>query len=38
MIVYDIQTFNTIKCIPYANRIYRLRKNSGTYSRDISDQ
>ena len=36
MIVYDIETFNTIKCVPYANCIYRLSKISGKYYRDIS--
>ena len=35
MIVYDIETFSTIKCIPYANCIYRLSKISGKYYRDI---
>ena len=34
MIVYDIKTFSTIKCVPYANCIYRLSKISGKYYRD----
>ena len=38
MIVYDIETFNTIKCVPYANCIYRLSKISGKYYRDISEE
>ena len=38
MIVYDIETFSTIKCVPYANCIYRLRKISGKYYRDISEK
>ena len=38
MIVYDIETFSTIKCVPYANCIYRLSKISGKYSRDISEK
>ena len=38
MIVYDIETFSTIKCVPYANCIYRLSKISGKYYRDISDK
>ena len=38
MIVYDIETFSTIKCIPYANCIYRLSKISGKYYRDISEK
>ena len=36
VVVYDIETFSTIKCIPYANCIYRLSKISGKYYRDIS--
>ena len=38
MIVYDIETFNTIKCAPYANCIYRLSKILGKYHRDISEK
>ena len=38
MIVYDIATFNTIKCVPYANCIYRLSKTSGKYYREISEK
>ena len=38
MVVYDIETFSTIKCIPYANCIYRLSKISGKYYRDISEK
>ena len=38
MIVYDIETFSTIKCVPYANCIYRLSKLSGKYYRDISEK
>ena len=38
MVVYDIETFNTIKCVPYANCIYRLSKISGKYYRDISEK
>ena len=38
MIVYDIETFSTIKCLPYANCIYRLSKISGKYYRDISEK
>ena len=36
MVVYDIETFNTFKCVPNANCIYRLSKISGKYNRDIS--
>ena len=38
MIVYDIETFSTIKCAPYVNCIYRLSKISGKYYRDISEK
>ena len=38
MIVYDIETFSTIKCVHYANCIYRLSKLSGKYYRDISEK
>ena len=38
MVVYDIETFNTIKCVPYANCIYRLSKVSGKYYQDISEK
>ena len=37
MVVYDIETFSTIKCVPYANCIHRLSKISGKYYRDISE-
>ena len=38
MVVYDKDTFNTIKCVPYSNCIYRLSKISGKYNRDISEK
>ena len=38
MVVYDIETFSTIKCVPYANCIFRLSKISGNYHRDISEK
>ena len=38
MIVYDIETFSTTKCVPYANCVFRLSKNSGKYYRDISEK
>ena len=38
MIVYDLETFNTIECVPYANCIYRLSKISGKYYRGISEK
>ena len=38
MVVYDIETFNTDRTVPYANCIYRLKKLSGKYNRDISEK
>ena len=38
MVVYDIETFNTDRVVPYANCIYRLSKLSGKYNRDISEK
>ena len=38
MVVCDTETFNTIKCVPYANSIYRLSKISGKYYPDISEK
>ena len=38
IVLYDIETFNTDKAIPYANCIYGLSKNSGIYIRDITDR
>ena len=37
-IVYDSETFNIDKVVPFANCIYNLGKNSGNYIRDISDR
>ena len=38
VVVYDIETFSVIKCVPYANCIYRLSKISGKYNKDISEK
>ena len=38
MVVYDLETFNTDKAVPYAKCIYRLNKLSGKYNRDITGQ
>ena len=38
MVVYDIETFNTDRAVPYAICIYRLKKLSGKYNRDISEK
>ena len=37
-IVYDLETFNTDKTVPYANCIHRLSKISGKYNRDITQR
>ena len=36
MTVYDLETFNIDRVIPYANTINRLSKTSGKDNRDIS--
>ena len=36
MIVYDLETLNTDRAIPYANCIYRLSKISRKYNRDTT--
>ena len=38
MVVYDIETFNTIKCVPYCNCTKRLCKVSRKYNGDISEK
>ena len=38
MLVYDIETFNTIERVPYSKRIYRLSKISGKNNRDITEK
>ena len=38
MIVYDMNTFNTIKCVPYSNCMYGLSKISGKNNRDITER
>ena len=38
MIVYDLEIFSTIKCVPYANCTNRLSKLSDKYYRDISEK
>ena len=38
IVVYDLETFNKIRAVPYCNCIYQLSKNSGKYRRDISEQ
>ena len=38
MVAYDLETFNNIKCVPYANCIYTLSKNSGKNNRDKAER
>ena len=38
IIVYDIETFNTNRAVPYDNCFYKAMKVPGKYYRDISDQ
>ena len=37
-VVYDLETFNKIKAVPYCSCIYKLSKISGKYHRDISEK
>ena len=37
-VVYDIETFNTIKCVPYAISLCKLIKLSVKYNRDIKEK
>ena len=38
IVVYDLETFNKIRAVPYRSCIYKLSKLSGKYHRDISEQ
>ena len=38
IVVYDLETFNKIKAVPYCSCIYKLSKISGKNHRDISEQ
>ena len=38
IVVYDLETFNKIRAVPYCSCIYKLSKLSGKYHRDISEQ
>ena len=38
IVVYDLETFNKIRVVPYCSCIYKLSKISGKYHRDISEQ
>ena len=36
--MYDLETFNKIRVVPYCSCMYKLSKISGKYHRDISEQ
>ena len=36
--MYDLETFDKIRAVPYCSCIYNLSKISGKYHRDISEQ
>ena len=36
--MYDLETFNKIRAVPYCSCIYKLSIISGKYHRDISEQ
>ena len=38
IVVYDLETFNKIRVVPYCSCIYKLSKLSGKYHRNISEQ
>ena len=38
IVVYDLETFNKTRAVPYCSCIYKLSKFSGKYHRDISEQ
>ena len=38
IVVYNLETFNKIRAVPYCSCIYKLIKISGKYHRDISEQ
>ena len=38
IVVYDLETFNKDRAVPYCSCIYKLSKISGKYHRDISEQ
>ena len=38
IVIYDVETFTTIKCVLYSNCIYKLSKISGKNYRDITEQ
>ena len=38
IIVYDLETFNKVRAVPYCSCIFKLSKISGDYYRNISEK
>ena len=38
IVVYDLETFNKIRAVPYCSCIYKLSKISGKYHRDTTEE
>ena len=38
VVIYDIETFITIECVPCANCIYKVSKTFGGYNRDVTEK
>ena len=38
IVVYDLETFNKIRAVPYCSCIYKQSKIPGKYHRDVSEQ
>ena len=38
IVVYDLETFNKVRAVPYCGCMYKLSKISGKYHEDISEQ
>ena len=36
--MYDLETFNKIRALPFCSCIYKLSKSSGKYNRDITEK
>ena len=38
IVVYDLETYNKDRAVPYCSCIYKLSKISGRYNRDITER
>ena len=38
IVVFDLETLNKVRAVPFCSCIYKLRKISGKYNRDISEE